>query len=90
MESILPDPRYITNYSDNYKGPLFFRQNKFYMPAAAYEKYCNPGYQPTRKDKGYSLTVNDYPFHDIQYGGPMWSKYVHTPFKTENEHIVNN
>ncbi len=86
----LQDPRFTTAYSDNYRGPLFFRQNNFYLPVAVSEEWCEPGYQPVRKDKGYSLTVNDYPFHSIQYGGPMWSQYVHTPLKTYNEKIIND
>jgi len=54
------------------------------MPASAYETWCEPGYQPKRPDKGISLTVNDYPFHNIQYGGPSWAGVVNTPFKTYN------
>lgn len=85
-----PDPRFTTDYSDNYKGELFFRQRRFLLPVSTQEKFCNPGYQPKREDKGYALTVNDYPFHDIHYGGPMWSQYVHTPFKTWNKPFTNN
>ena len=79
----LPDPRFTTAYSDNYKGPLFFRQNTFLLPSSVNEVFCEPGYQPKKIDKGYALTYNDYTFHNINYG-PWWSDYVHTPFKTRN------
>lgn len=77
------DPRFTTNYSDNFQGTFSFRSNKFYMPAGVNEKWCEPGYQPKRQDKGFSLTINDYPF-TYNYYGPSWANYVHTPFKTPN------
>lgn len=86
---IVPDPRFTTQYSDNYKGPLFFRQRQFYLPVSTQEKWCEPGYMPKKQDKGYALTYNDYTFQNINYG-PSWAPYVHTPFLTENEPIINN
>jgi hypothetical protein len=85
----LPDPRFTTVHTSDYKGPLFNEgldsgTRKFYLPATVNEVWCRPGYQPKRPDKGVKLTVNDYPFHPIQYGGPNWAQVVHTPFKTDN------
>lgn len=84
----LPDPRFTTNYRSNYKGELFWRDSKtpqtLYIPAFALEQWCEPGYQPQRPNKGVKLTVNDYPFHPIQYGGGLWPTVVYTPFKTPN------
>lgn len=86
----LPDPRFTTDYASDYTGPLFHRgdargnANTFYLPASVNEHYCRPGYQPKRPNKGVALTVNDYPFHHIQYGGPAWAEVVHTPFHTDN------
>ncbi len=82
----LPDPRYTTDYASNYKGTLFHSRTdgKFYVPAAVNEQMCRPGYQPKRPDKGYALTVNDYSFHPIQYGGSQWPTVVHTPLETDN------
>jgi hypothetical protein len=82
--SILPDPRFSTLYNAEYKGLLFQRQNTLFVPAFALEKWCEPGYQPKKPDKGFSLTVNDYTFHNINYGGGMWPTVVHTPFKSPN------
>lgn len=79
----MTDPRFTTKYSDQPDGPFFFRQHRFLLPPTVYEQYCEPGYQPRRQDKGFDVTVNDYPFQNINYGG-LWSNYVHTPFKTYN------
>ena len=83
----LPDPRFSTVYADDYKGVLFYNQpcpQNFLMPASAYEKWCEPGYQPKRPDKGVALTVNDYPFHPIQYGGSRWPLVVYTNLVDDN------
>jgi hypothetical protein len=82
---VLPDPRFTTNFAFDHQGSWFHRStNNFQLPASVNETWCRPGYQPKRDDKGYKLTVNDYPFHSIQYGGPAWSNVVHTPFQTDN------
>jgi hypothetical protein len=90
------DPRYLTTYADRYEGPNFYSQlkssgiqnsnskPKFLLPASVNEKWCEPGYQPKRLDAGYALTVNDYPFHPIKYGGSNWPYVVHTPFIEDN------
>lgn len=76
------DPRMATVYASDQK-PII-NPNKFYLPKITTEQWCRPGYQPKRLDKGIKLTVNDYPFHNIQYGGPAWAQVVHTPFQTDN------
>lgn len=78
------DPRFTTQYSDNYKGPFFFRQNTFLLPESVNEVWCHPGYQKKRPAKGFDVTVNDYSADRLNYGGPYWSQVVHTPFKTRN------
>ncbi|HMP28156.1 MAG TPA: hypothetical protein PKD85_01065 [Saprospiraceae bacterium] len=85
----LPDPRFETLYSSNYKGPLFWKNasqqpSTVSIPSFALEKWCEPGYQPTRPNKGVKLTVNDYPFHNIQYGGGLWPTVVYTDLDTPN------
>jgi len=79
----MQDPRFTTKYSDNYQGPFFFRQNTFLLPSSVNEVYCRPGYQPVRPNKGVELTVNDYPFQAINYGGGLWKNYVYqyNPYK---------
>lgn len=74
----LRDPRFTTEYNSDFIGHRFEHCDKFYLPAYAIEKWCEPGYQPVRENKGYDLTVNDYPFHEIHYGGPEWAKFVYT------------
>jgi len=80
----LPDPRFTTTHTSNYKGRLYQYGDRMQLPATVAETWCAPGYQPKRPDKGIQLTVNDYPFHPIQYGGPKWAEVVHTPFQTDN------
>lgn len=80
----LPDPRYQTKYSDSYVGPLFFLQKKMIIPSSTQEVWCEPGYQPKRDPKGFDVTINDYTFTDMYYGGPNWDKVVHTPYKSYN------
>lgn len=80
----LPDPRFTTHYADDYRGVLFHRQCNLYLPSSVHEKWCEPGYQPKRLDKGVALTVNDYPFHSIQYGGSRWPSVVYTNLITDN------
>lgn len=81
----MQDPRYTTFHASDYKGTLFHERKDgvFYLPATTREIWCRPGYQPKREDKGVSLTVNDYTYHSLQYGG-KWSKVVNTPFKDDN------
>ena len=76
------DPRYTTAYSKNYHG-LYFHDRiahnqpaTFYLPASVKEVWCRPGYQPKRPDKGYALTINDYYYHQLQYGD-SWKKVVY-------------
>lgn len=80
----LPDPRFTTYYADDYRGPWFHRQCNMFLPSSVDEEWCEPGYQPTRPDKGVALLVNDYPFHPIQYGGSRWPLVVHTNLVTDN------
>jgi len=90
----LPDPRYTTTYAATYTPPgsRWFHERtpdkngkvNFYLPASTEETWCRPGYQPKREDKGYKLTVNDYPFHPIFHGGSLWPTVVHTPYHTDN------
>lgn len=84
--SYLPDPRFTTTYAMDYKGPPFRHtgDGTFYLPPTVNEVWCRPGYQSKRPNKGVVLTVNDYPFHHIQYGGPAWAEVVNTPFQTDN------
>ena len=81
----LPDPRLSTVYACDVDEPELGKV--FYLPVSTKEEWCMPGYQKKRPDKGYALTVNDYPFHPIEYGGKSWSQVVHTPFQTDNENI---
>lgn len=56
-----------------------------YVPAAAHEVWCRPGYQKVKPDKGVKLTVNDYVVgHNIQYGGSGWPNVVHTNMPDDN------
>jgi hypothetical protein len=80
----LPDPRFTTAYAGEYKGPLFHQQNNIYLPASVMERWCEPGYRQKRPDKGIYLTVNDYQYNPIQYGGGLWPNVVYTPFKSDN------
>lgn len=34
-------------------------------------------YAPERRNKGYALTVNDYPFNNVELVGGQWPKYVY-------------
>ncbi len=72
-------------------GPWFHNSHKLYIP----EYVANPGnscsitdttsccgYAPKRADKGYDLTVNDYPYNNVALTGGLWNKYVfplHSP-----------
>jgi hypothetical protein len=71
------DPRWNTDYAYDYKGPLFFRQDIFQLPATVNEKWCKPGYQPMRPDKGIKLVLNDYYYHKNRYG-KTWDKVAYT------------
>ena len=86
--AVLPDPRFNTTYRVDFKGtPYYTHQRSGYivMPSFVYEKWCRPGYQPVRPDKGYDLTVNDYTFHNIQYGGSLWPTVVYTDMPDDND-----
>lgn len=52
------------------------------IPKAALDKeecWNNvPGYNSLRPDKNYKLTVNDYPYHNVNLFGQGWSPYVYT------------
>lgn len=85
MATSLPDPRFQTVYAADYRGVLYHRQRRMRIPLVTKERWCEPGYQPKRLDKGVMLTVNDYPFHYIHYGGPNWSKVVYTDEPDYNE-----
>lgn len=81
----LPDPRFTTRYEQDHRGP-WFHQNRgcsplptLTLPSSTQEVWCEPGYQSKRPNKGVMLTVNDYPFHPIQYTGSLWPSVVHTP-----------
>ena len=85
------DPRFTTQYTADYKGPLFYQKFNpeklptVYLPASVTEVWCEPGYQKKQPNKGVELTVNDYrEGHKIFYGGGLWPKYVFTPFKDNN------
>lgn len=82
----LPDPRWSTDHAMDHTGSFFHERpyNTIYLPPTVNEVWCRPGYQPKRPNKGTQLTVNDYPFHHIQYGGPKWASVVNTPFQTDN------
>jgi len=86
LGSFIPDPRFTTVHATDFKGPFFYQRigETFYLPPTVNEVWCRPGYQQKRPNKGIALTVNDYPFHHIQYGGPAWAEVVNTPFKTNN------
>lgn len=91
MSSPLIDPRFTTEQNASYAGPLFYSKlgvgprPTVYIPAAAAEVWCNPGYQPKKADKGVALTVNDYVVgHNLVFGGSLWPEVVHTPFITDN------
>jgi hypothetical protein len=89
MSQKLLDPRFNTMYVNNYNGPLFYQNAReplptLQVPAFAVEQWCEPGYQPKRPNKGVMLTVNDYTFHNIEYGGGLWPSVVYTPFHTPN------
>ena len=87
----LPDPRFATTYRIDYKGAPYYthftndpRTARITLPSVIGEVWCRPGYQPTRLNKGYELTVNDYPFHSIQYGGSLWPNVVYTDLVSDN------
>ena len=83
----LPDPRFATTYRADFKGRPYnthVRAGYITLPSVVGELWCRPGYQPTRLNKGYELTVNDYPFHSIQYGGSLWPTVVYTDLVTDN------
>lgn len=87
LSRVMVDPRFSTVHAYDFNGAPFYEFKKgspFYLPATVNEVWCKPGYQPKRPNKGIQLTVNDYPFHHIQYGGPKWAEVVNTPFQTDN------
>lgn len=78
----LPDPRYTTDYAYTPKCTYFHDLEKegkatFYLPASVNERWCRPGYQPKRPDKGIALTINDYYWHQNRYGD-SWSNVAYT------------
>jgi hypothetical protein len=81
------DPRFHTNYQADYQGPWLQHSSRFYIPSiiADYGEYVGcgnsqiPGYRQKRDDKGFALTINDYPFHNIYFHGGIWDEYVYTP-----------
>lgn len=69
------DPRFTTMYEGNYT----MKKSNMTIPRFSIEKWCEPGYQEKRPNKGYVLTVNDYPFNkSLKYSGGIWDKYVYT------------
>src|SRR5437016_14352316 len=83
------DPRFNTEWSCN--DPLTLKHRFFkcpypssiYLPkSAVIRPKCDPeaGYQPQRRDKGYDLTVNDYPLSNVTLNGPGRTPYVY-PWK---------
>lgn len=89
LKTPLRDPRFQTRYASSDPHIMYFRnvaagERTLSMPPFVEENWCEPGYQPQRRDKGYALTVNDYPFHDIFYGGGLWPQYVITPLVSDN------
>ena len=84
----LPDPRFNTVYRADFRGRPFYTHisnGHVTMPSFAYERWIRPGYQPVRPNKGYELTVNDYTFHNIMYGGSLWPTVVHTTMPDDND-----
>ena len=62
------DPRFTTDYSFNYKGPLALSNGVLVFPGSVIPiEPCAPGYQPKRYDLQYETTVNDYPFHSVEF-----------------------
>ena len=89
MTSLL-DPRFSTAHAAA-KTKMFYTKTGsgplpvVYIPSAANEVWCEPGYQPKRPDKGVSLTVNDYTVgRNLQHGGSLWPSVVHTKFPDDN------
>jgi hypothetical protein len=81
----LPDPRFTTSYGTDYRGLAFHEQNTYLVSPLATEKFCAPGYQPQRPNKGKKLLINNFYFHpSLQYGGPNWAQVVYTPMPTDN------
>lgn len=69
--------------------PWFHQQNKFYVPLDSFiNEGCGPGgnyvpgYQRKRPDDGFTLTVNDYPFHPVELSNGLWP--LVTPQKLKN------
>ena len=83
----LNDPRFNTDYAADYQGPWFQHATTFYIPSILVDEDeamgCGngriPGYQKPRSNKGYYLTIDDYPFHNIYHHGGIWSTVVNTP-----------
>ena len=84
------DPRFTTTYLADFRGvpyaPVPWARKT--LPALVQEKWCRPGYQAVRPDKGVMLYVNDYPpgpdGNAIQYGGSLWPEYVYTDLISNN------
>ena len=73
----MQDPRFITFYAADYKGQPYFGGGRTIVPDYAVEQNCcMPGYQPTRPDKGWKLSVTDYPFHNIQMQNGLWPEFT--------------
>ena len=77
MDSL--DPRWNTNYEYAYTGPLFQERKDrlFFLPASVNERWCRPGYQPERPNKGIALLINANAYHQNQYG-PSWQRASYT------------
>jgi hypothetical protein len=80
----VPDPRFHTKYLADYRGPYFQNQKTMWIPVVAVEQECCDGdvavpggYQHSRKNKGFDLLVNDYPFHNVNDVGGMWPEFVY-------------
>ena len=75
---MLMDPRWNTDYAYEYKGPLFQDgKSTFLLPQTINEKWCRPGYQPKRPDKGIDLLITNYYFHQNRYGD-SWKNVTYT------------
>lgn len=73
-------------------GPWFHQSKKLFVPLYVANPsilgHCDStkcqikntslcaGYNPVRADKGYMLTVNDYPYDNVELIGGNWNQYV--------------
>jgi hypothetical protein len=79
-----PDPRFDTDYLADYRGIWFQNSKVLTVPSVVLEKCdnlecCQPGYRQKRPDKGYDLSVDDYPLHPVKLSGGMWPDVVYPP-----------